>query len=59
MPFTKGVVHFSHDGRQTVVLTMAIPKTHRLKGVTQHSGKGLKPNFTIGIQNVFLGQHVF
>jgi hypothetical protein len=57
VPFAKGVVYLGHDGRQRIVGSVAIPKTHGLEGVTQDTRKCLQPNFTAGILYAFFLQH--
>ncbi len=59
MALPKGVVNFSQDGGQRIVRSMAIPKADGLEGIAQHSGKCLKPNFSLGIMDVFTYKQLF
>ena len=57
VPLAKGVVNLGHDGRQTVVGAVAIPKTDGLEGVTQNTWKSLQPNLTLCVMNTFFFQN--
>ena len=59
MTLPKGVMDLSQYGGQRIVRSMAIPKADGLEGVAQHSGKCLKPNFSLGIMDVFTDKQLF
>ena len=59
MALPKGVVDLSQDGGQRIVWSMAIPKADGLEGIAEHPGKCLKPNFSLGIMDVFTFKQLF